>query len=120
MKIMKKSLSGETTTVIFAAAISFATLYSANAENCGGYLGPLPGPDVVVIENEPFVRVSLHRVGEANVVQSMDYFTVATDQRGFQHSRPKLACITWREAEPSLSPSARTSPAWMSHLSIMD
>ena len=30
----------------------------------------------MVLENEPFVRVSLHRVGEANVVQSMDYFTL--------------------------------------------
>src|SRR3989442_15099242 len=77
MKIMKKSLLVENIWVIFAAAISCATLYSAKAENCApGPSGPPPGPDVFVLENEPLARIWLYRYQDTNLVQTVDYFTV--------------------------------------------
>src|SRR5262245_3238327 len=75
IKIMNKSLLLENIPVIFAAAIASGTPCCAKAETCGlGYVSR-PGPDVVVKENEPFVRIWLHR-GATNVVETMDYFTV--------------------------------------------
>src|SRR5262249_8747320 len=71
-----QSLLVERIPVIFGVAIALGKLSFAQAESgCMDNLGPLPGPDVVVKESEPFVRIRVHR-GETNVVETMDYFTV--------------------------------------------
>jgi len=68
MKIMK------TVSLILVRVSLLAMFHSAKAENCLDETAPrVP---IAVLENEPFVRIWLYRLGATNGVQAVDYFTV--------------------------------------------
>ncbi len=59
--------------LIFAAAFSLAATYSVKSDSCSGV--GISGPDVVVVENEPFARIRLYRSSAIGLVQKVYYFT---------------------------------------------
>jgi hypothetical protein len=74
VKTMKTSLLfRKIDSFIFAAAFSLAAVYSVKSDWCNA-IG-FSRPDVVVVENEPFARITLYRSSDTNLVQTVDYLT---------------------------------------------